>query len=238
MRAILLAAGLGTRLRPLTDQVPKCMIPIEGHPQIAYWFELLHMHGVTQTLVNTHYLSEQVEEYVKTARLPLEVTLVHEPELLGSAGTLMANRDFFEGYGDFVIGYADTLTDADLTAMRALHERMGKRITIGLFRTPTPSACGIAALDEEGVVLSFEEKPEQPKSDLGFAGVAIASPRLFDAIPDEIPCDLGSDVLAGLVGDMTGWELTGYYLRDIGTPESYEMAQEEIRNGELKVKVQ
>ena len=228
MRAIVLAAGLGTRMRPLTDRTPKCLLPIQGHPQLAYWFYLLHHYGVDHVLVNTHYLHEQVHSYVRSTKLPVEVTLVHEPVLLGSAGTLKTNRAFLENEDAFFIAYGDTLMDADLGALMIRHKSLGQPATIGLFHSPTPSACGIVELDGGGLVISFEEKPRVPKSDLAFAGIAVGSPALFDYIPDYVPCDMGSQVFGRMAGHMAGWELGDAYLRDIGTPDSYARAQEEV----------
>jgi mannose-1-phosphate guanylyltransferase len=228
MRAILLAAGLGTRLRPLTDTVPKCLLPIDGRPQLWYWLDLLRKHGVDRVLVNTHHLADDVAHYVRTEPLPVEVTLAHEPVLLGSAGTVRANRAFVAGEETFVIGYADTLIQADLSAMYRFHKALNVLATIGLFHAPVPSACGIAEVDARGIVTSFVEKPRAPKSDLAFAGIMMCSPAMIDLIPDRFPCDLGSEVLNRLVGSMGGWDMGGAYVRDIGTQESYALAQEEI----------
>lgn len=227
MEAYVLAAGLGTRLRPLTERVPKCLIPLGGRPLLAYWFELLAAHGVTRVLLNTHHLREQVEEFVRASPAPLEVTLTWEPKLLGSAGTLRANRAFVRRAREFFVVYADNLTNADLTALRDAHRCLGQAATLGLFETSVPSECGIVTLDADGRVTSFEEKPAWPRSNLAFAGIMVASPAIFDAIPDRVPCDLGGDVLGRLAGCIAGLELNGY-LRDIGTPESYEQAQAEL----------
>lgn len=227
MRAFVLAAGLGTRMRPLTDRVPKCLLPINGHPQLAYWFYLLRAHDVDEVLVNTHHLDEQVREYVQISTLPVKVSLFHEPVLLGSAGTLQANRRFVDDSDPFLVAYGDTLTDADLSALVSRHRSCGKVATIGLFETPTPSACGIVELDTDGTVLSFEEKPRFPKSNLAFAGIAACSHEIFDHIPATRPCDLGTDVFGHMAGKLAGWELGDAYLRDIGTPDSYKSAQQD-----------
>jgi mannose-1-phosphate guanylyltransferase len=229
MRAFVLAAGLGTRLRPLTEQIPKCLVPIGGRPLLAYWFDLFSAHGVDHLLLNTHHLHEQVVKFIESFRTPIQVTLVYEPTLLGSAGTLRANQAFVKDAREFFVVYADNLTNADLTALLQAHRRLGQVATLGLFRTPVPNECGIVVLDERGTIISFQEKPERPLSDLAFAGVMVASPEIFDVIPNQVPCDLGKDVFGRLVGRMSGWELNAY-LRDIGTPESYEQAQSEVKS--------
>jgi mannose-1-phosphate guanylyltransferase len=94
VKALLLAAGFGTRLRPLTDTTPKCLVPIAGKPLIKYWLEMLDQEGMP-ALVNTHYLSQQVEEYIRAQTFQSEIKVVHEEHLLGTGGTLLKNKDFF-----------------------------------------------------------------------------------------------------------------------------------------------
>lgn len=224
--AYVLAAGLGTRLRPLTDKIPKCLVPIHGRPLLRYWLDLLSQHGVQRVLVNSHHLHPQLVEFARQNTAAVDLHLVYEPVLLGSAGTLRENRGFVSDDEDFFVVYADNLSDVDLSAMYAAHSLGGKAVTLGLFRSRTPTQCGIVALNEQGTVIDFEEKPEHPQSDLAFGGVLVGSRGLMDAIPRRTPCDVGREVLPRLVGQMAGWEM-GSYLRDIGTPESYALAQEE-----------
>lgn len=224
MKAFILAAGEGSRLRPLTERVPKCLVPINGKPLLAYWMDLLARHGVDSVLINTHHLHAQVYEFFERRALPMKVEIAHEPVLLGSAGTLRANRAFAGGEEAFFIVYADNLTDADLTGLFAAHRRSNQVATIALFRAERPRECGIATLDASGVVTEFEEKPAHPESPWAFAGLAVASSGIFDFIPRELPCDLGRDVFRRLAGRMAGYELKSY-LRDIGTMDSYIQAQ-------------
>lgn len=223
LRAFVLAAGAGTRLRPLTDRMPKCLVPIRGRPLLGHWVDLLHAHGVTEVLVNSHHLAAQVIGFVEGGSLPLPVTVAHEPVLLGTGGTLRANRAFTGTDPEFIVGYGDTLTNADLTALVAAHRRRRPVATLGLFRTPVPAQCGIAEIDRSGTVVSFHEKPAEPRSDLAFAGILVASPELYDLIPERVPCDLARDVLQGLAGRMVGLELAAY-VRDVGTPDGYARA--------------
>ncbi len=230
MKAFLLAAGFGTRLRPITDTIPKCLVPIKGHPLLAWWLQLLQKHGVTEVLINTHYLPEPVRSFIKTynaKQTGLTVFEAYEPELLGSGGTIRANRDFVKGEKDFLICYADNLTDADLTSFRRLHEMRGSLLTMALFHTNVPEQCGIAELNAEGRIVEFVEKPKRPKTDLANAGMYIADGRIFDYLePDKTPLDFGKDVLPKLVGQMYGWNTEGYLI-DIGTMENYKRANEE-----------
>lgn len=227
MKAYLLAAGYGTRLRPITDTIPKCMVPVRGQPLLGWWFDLLCRHGVTEVMVNTHYLPEKVREYMEAynrRRTGLTAYEAYEPVLLGSGGTVWANREFVKGEKDFLICYADNLTDADLTAFRRCHESHDVLLTMALFRTNVPRQCGIAKLDGEGYIVDFAEKPENPISDLANAGMYVAGSRLFAYMDGDRPLlDFGRDVLPKLVGKMYGWEVEGYQI-DIGTPENYKRA--------------
>lgn len=230
MKAFLLAAGFGTRLRPITDTIPKCMVPIHGMPLLGWWFDLLRRHGVTDVLVNTHYLPEPVREFIRDyngQKTGLTAIETYESELLGSGGTIRANRDFVRDEKDFLICYADNLTNADLTSFRQFHEEHRAILTMALFRTNVPEQCGIAELDSDGHIVEFIEKPKHPKSNLANAGMYIADRRIFDHLdPDKTPLDFGKDVLPKLVSQMCGWNTEGYLI-DIGTLENYKRAEAE-----------
>ena len=229
MKAFLLAGGLGTRLRPLTNETPKCLLPINGKPLLQIWLEHLLKHGIKKVLVNTHWHHEKVEAFLEKWRSNhLRVVTFHEPELLGSAGTLLANKEWVEDGEPFLILYGDNLTNANLTDMFAFHSQHGLPFTLGVFKTETPSQCGIAEVDEDGLVVGFEEKPEHPKSDLAAAGVYMADQRIFKFFPEDVesirPLDLGFHVIPKLIGKMKTYFIQDF-LMDIGTPESYEKAQ-------------
>lgn len=230
MKAYLLAAGYGTRLRPITDSIPKCMVPICGEPLLGWWLALLRRHGVTEALVNTHYLPEPVRAFIREYNRQNTGLTVHEsyePKLLGSGGTIRANRDFVRGEDTFLICYADNLTDANLSAFRDFHAERAGTLTMALFHTNLPKQCGIAAMDAERRIVSFVEKPEYPQSDLANAGMYFANQRLFDFIDSvQTPLDFGRDVLPKLVGQMYGWPVEGYLI-DVGTMENYRKANEE-----------
>ena len=226
MKAFLLAAGIGTRLRPLTDQMPKCLIPIGDKPLLEIWFEQLEKLGITEVRVNTHHLAEQVAAFV-SARAPssLRISLFHEPVLLGSAGTIRANRDWLRNEPDFLIIYADNLADVNLADFVHFHRTRQAEFTMALFRAANPRECGIVVRDETGRVVEFQEKPAHPKSPWANAGLYMAGPTLFDAIPDRLGlCDFGFDVLPRLMGRMYAFPLAGFYC-DIGTVERLEYAR-------------
>lgn len=229
MKAFLLAAGYGTRLRPLTDSIPKCLVPIRGKPLLGWWFDLFRRHGVDAVLINTHYLAARVEDFAReygAVHPELHIQTVYEPELLGSGGTIGANREFIQGEDSFLICYADNLTDIDLTAMQYFHNKCSAPLTMALFHAPNPTQCGIARVDETGFITEFEEKPKYPAGDLANAGVYVARREILDLFPDKLPLDIGFDILPQLIGKMCGWPVEGFLL-DIGTHANYRRAQEE-----------
>lgn len=226
MKAFLLVAGEGTRLRPLTWNVPKCLVPILGRPLLHYWFKLCQCYGIDSVLLNLHHLPEKVEEFLKTNNYGLQVRMTFEPELLGSAGTIRANWDFVEKEESFFIFYGDNLTNVRLDLMREFHQGHRGLLTMGLFQSSVPKECGIVQLAPDGLVLEFVEKPEEPRSNLANAGIFLARAGILDFIPDGKGVDLGYHVLPVLVGKMYGWLVQGY-LRDIGSAKSYEQAQQE-----------
>jgi mannose-1-phosphate guanylyltransferase len=226
--ALLLAGGLGTRLRPLTDKIPKCLVPIAGRPLLSIWVEHLVQAGITEARINTHALAEVVRGYIEQVNIDGLFHLVesYEPVLLGSAGTVTANADLANTSDHVIIIYADNLTDIDLRPLIAFHRSHGDPLTMVLFRAPNPHACGIAELDEKGRVVSFVEKPERPVSNLANAGVYLLTAAGYREIAALKAFDLGFDVLPRFVGRMRGWVWGGYYL-DIGTREVLERASRE-----------
>jgi mannose-1-phosphate guanylyltransferase len=223
-KAFLLAAGLGTRLRPLTDKTPKCLVPVGGKPLLHWWLTVCERLGVREVLLNTHHLAGQVNDFVKARRNECVVTLFHEPELLGSAGTLSHNKGFVKNEEDFWIFYADTLIGGDLGALARLHRSTRADLTLGLFKSPDPRSGGVVELGENGKILSFEEKPVRPKSDLVAAGAYLGGPALLAALPADRG-DLSRDAYPKLMGNARGAVLDPVI--DLGTPESYARAQKE-----------
>ena len=232
MRALLLAAGLGTRLRPLTDQVPKCLVTIGGRPLLAYWLDaLLADRRVDRVLINTHYLPEQVREFVARSRWAGRIDLVHETELLGTGGTILANRSYFGG-GPLFVAHADNLTDASLAALLDAHFAAGPDIlaTLLAFRTQTPSTCGILELDGASRVVGFHEKVANPPGNLASGAVYMFAPSVVDRIAARGHrfVDLSTEIIPGLLGQMLAIEHKGFFM-DIGTPEALEQARRSFR---------
>ena len=232
MKAFLLAAGLGTRLRPITNTIPKCMVPICGRPLLFWWFQLFEKYGINEVLVNTHYLSQIVREYIQLYmenNKKLRIIEFYETNLLGSAGTVRANFNFIEDEEDFFVCYADNLTDINLCEMLLYHKKNNSRLTVALFHTNKPEQCGIATLNENNLIIDFEEKPIMPKSNLANAGVYIVQNKIVPRLPEREILDFGKDILPTFIGKMYGWK-TDNYLLDIGTLDNYKKAQKEWEN--------
>ena len=226
MRAILLAAGFGTRLRSLTSTMPKCLVPIKGKPLLGIWLERLTKAGMGPFLVNTHYLAEQVVAFIEASPYRGQVTLVHEHELLGTAGTLIANLDFLKG-GDGMLIHADNYCLADFRAFVQAHRQRpaGCVMTMMIFRTETPSSCGIVELNDRGVVTGFHEKVANPPGNLANGAVYILSAELLEILGKELHGvkDFSTEVLHRFVGQIYTYETLEPFM-DVGTPESYARA--------------
>lgn len=224
MKAFILAAGSGTRLRPLTETLPKCLLPIQGVPLLQIWLEICQHAGIGEVLVNVHSLADKIREFAAGQQSGVRMRIAEETELLGSAGTLAENRNFVAGEEVFFVLYGDVLTNTDLAKMLAFHREKKVPATIGIHQVADPTQCGIVTTDEAGVVQSFVEKPENPVSNWAFSGVMVSSPEIFAYVPAQRPADIGFHLLPKLVGKMAAYRITGYLL-DIGTLNSYAAAQ-------------
>jgi len=226
MKAFLLAAGVGSRLRPLTDTIPKCMVPIDGQPMLDIWLDAFDRAGVDEVLVNLHYLPDVVRNHLQARTGTPAVRTFFEPELLGSAGTLSANRAWVDADEMFLACYADNLTDFDLSSLVKAHREHGAIATLTVFHSERPSSGGVVELDTAGTVVSFQEKPANPVSDLVNAGMYAFRPSVLDELGGPPPCDIGYNLLPRLVGRAKALPVEGYFT-DIGTIDAYERAQRE-----------
>ncbi|HEX6519254.1 MAG TPA: nucleotidyltransferase family protein [Streptosporangiaceae bacterium] len=226
MKAFLLAAGIGSRLRPITDITPKCMLDIDGKPLLDIWFDSFAKAGVDEVLVNLHHLPDVVRDHVVARTGPPVIRMTYEPELLGSAGTLLANRRWVAGDEFFLACNADNLTDFDLRTLIDAHSAHGGIATLTLFHSPNPSSGGVVEVDGSGQVVGFAEKPSHPVSDLTNAGIYAFRPEVLDELNWPGPCDIGYDLLPRLVGRARAVLIEGYF-RDIGTPDAYRLARQE-----------
>ena len=222
MRVILLAAGLGTRLRPLTDQRPKCLMPVGGRPLLEIWLKRLTNAGFGPFLVNTHHLKDQVFDFVKNSEFRSQVELVEEPQLLGTAGTVRANLDFFQE-SDGMLLHADNYCLADLDQFQRAHENRtsGCVMTMMTFHTQTPSSCGVAEIDSDGVVTGFYEKVTNPPTSIANGAIYILARELLSEFPDV--SDMSTEVLPRYIGSIQTPHISETLI-DIGTPEAYAQA--------------
>jgi mannose-1-phosphate guanylyltransferase len=229
LKAFLLAAGEGRRLRPITESIPKCLVPIQGVPLLGIWLRLLELQGVTNVLVNLHHHHDRVAAFLSSWRSSLRIDSVHEPKLLGSAGTVLTNRAFVKGEQDFLIVYADVLAAVDVQKLLAFHRQQSVPLTLAVTPTDKPREKGTVVVSPEGRVLAFEEKAAQPRSNLANAGIYAATQELFNYCPSSLPpdavLDFGFDVLPRMVPHLAAYSTTEFVM-DIGTPAAYGQAQE------------
>lgn len=229
LRALLLAAGMGTRLRPITLHTPKCLVPIGGIPLLGRWFRRLEKDGCEAVLVNTHYLTEQVKTYIQGWNSPtMAIQSVHEPELLGTAGTLLANQSFFKDATGLLI-HADNAMAESLRPFLAAHNKRqtGCLLTMLTFKTETPRSCGIVEIDSQNVLQGFHEKVMNPPGDRANGALYAFEQPLLDHLNRMSPCpsDFSNDVIPMLIGRIQTWNTNQPYL-DIGTPEALALAQQ------------
>lgn len=229
--AVLLAAGRGSRLAPLTDSLPKCLAPVMGRPMLDFWLESCARAGMKPLIVNTHYLANQVERFIECSPWRQLITLVRETSLLGTGGTLLALRNLLDK-GTFLVAHADNLSFFDMDAFFQTHLRRPRNclITAMLFYTSTPHSCGIVELDRQGIVRAFHEKISNPPGNLANGAVYLMEPEIFPLLErsDRAQPDISLDLLTKCVGRIATFLNVDYH-RDIGTPESYTVAQSEMR---------
>lgn len=229
-KALLLAAGLGTRLKPITDKIQKCLVPIDGKPLIEYWLNALSKAGVKEFLINTHYFADQMNEYVENSKFKNAITLVYEEELLLTGGTILANREFFNNE-PFLVAHADNLCLCDFNAFFEAHANrpIGCEITMMTFETDVPQSCGIVDLNEEGVVIGFYEKVQNPPSNLANGAVYIFEPTVIEYMASfhKKAVDISTEVLPHYLDKIYTFQNSVYH-RDIGTIVSYKQAQLDI----------
>ena len=228
-KALLLAAGLGTRLSPLTDIWPKCLMPIKNRPLLEYWLGILHKVDIDNVLVNTHYYSEYVVDFLQQSQFKDWVHSVYEERLLGTAGTLRENADFFQNY-TVMLAHADNWTCCDFSNFLSYHHNQRPKdtvITMMTFNSPDPSSCGIVELDKNGVVIGFHEKVDNPPGRLANAAVYLIEPEVIEWIKNNPNIsDFSTEVITQFIGKIATWENKNIH-RDIGTFKTLKEAQQD-----------
>jgi NDP-sugar pyrophosphorylase family protein len=237
MKAMVLAAGRGARLRPLTDHCPKPMIPLGGKPLLEHVIALLAKHGFDQIALNLNHLPELIRAHFGDGSAwGVQLNYSHEEELLGTAGAVRQMAGFLDE--PFLVYYGDNLTNVDLGEFWQAHRCQGEVASMGLHREDDPCHSGIVRLDGRSRIVQFLEKPrpEQVFPDYQInCGIYALEPRIFDWIPLQGPCDFGADVFPRLLA--AGQPLYGHPLRGrllaSDTPERYARAQAQIASGDF-----
>lgn len=227
IKALLLAAGFGTRLKPLTDIWPKCLMPIRKRPLLEYWLGVLQSSGVDDVLVNTHYLSKYVEEFLSQPHFSRWVKSAYEVNLLGTAGTIRNNIDFFKD-STMLLVHADNWTCCNFSNF--LHYHHSKRpegtvITMMTFTCPNPSECGVVELNDNDIVIGFHEKVNNPPGELANAAVYLIEPEVINwIVSNPKVTDFSTEVLPQFIGKIATWKNENIH-RDIGTVKMLREAQ-------------
>jgi NDP-sugar pyrophosphorylase family protein len=237
---MVLAAGLGTRLRPLTETLPKPLLPVAGRPLLEWNLLLLKRHGITEVIINLHHLGEQIVRTLGDgARLGLRLAYSHEPTLQGTGGGIKQAAPFMKD-GPFLVLNGDTLSECDLTTLIAAHRASGALATLAVRDDPEATTWGPVTLNAHGRILQINGKPPlaEPRAALPacmFAGIHVVEQAVLDAIP----AGPGSiiDVYCRLLRQrrpLHGYRMSGYW-SDIGDPERYAQAQQDVAEGRLRL---
>ena len=236
MRAMVLAAGMGERMRPLTDWLAKPLLPVANCPVMGYVLRHLGRHGFTEVVANVHYRPEEiVDHFGAGSEYGVDLSFSYEEELLGSAGGVSRCREFL-GDETFLVTGADDVTTMDLTALLAAHRRAGALASIGLVEVEQTSEYGIVVTDEAGRIERFVEKPKgKAPSRTANTQIYLFEPKIFDFIPPDQAYDFGFNAFPAMVEagvPFYGFQLPGYW-RDIGNVGSYLEAQVDVLEGRL-----
>jgi len=240
-KAMIMAAGLGTRLHPLTGRTAKPMVPILNRPVMEHMLRLLHRHGVREVVANLHYHPERVREYFGDGSgFGVDLRYNVERELLGTAGGVGAFRSYL-GEETFVVVSGDGLTDIDLTAFVAAHRASGGVVTMAVKRVVDPSLYGVVVHDDDGRIMGFQEKPApgEALSDLCNCGIYAFEPAIFDDVPEGAVVDWAKDVFPVLLArgtPMFAWPLETYW-NDVGNIEQYRLSNFDALLGRVRLEV-
>jgi mannose-1-phosphate guanylyltransferase len=239
MKAMLLAAGLGTRLRPLTYELPKPMVPILGRPVMEHILRLLARHGFDEVVANLHYFPDLIRNrFGDGSDYGMRLAYSYEPELMGTAGGVRNVRDHFGGQ-TFLIISGDALTDVDLTKLWEAHKRKGGIATLALKGVDDPSQLGVVIVNEDGRIQGFQEKPDPAEalSNLGNCGIYVFEPQIFDYFPEREFVDWAMDVFPRLLEEdvsFYGHEIEEYW-NDVGSLEEYRQGNFDALEGKVRV---
>ena len=236
MKGLILAAGFGTRLGKLTEGTPKALIRVGNKPILDHSIRKLIDVGITEIMINTHFLAEQVEYFFSTKDYPAKITRVFEPELLGTAGTIKANLDFF-GTSDFLVMHADNYFTSGLGSLVDAHTNRSANteMTMATFSTKSPELCGTVITDSAGIVVDFFEKSKDSTSLKANSAIYIfsqlAKERILNLTKDEN--DISLNLIPKMLGRIQSHHLQGDFI-DIGTPSGLQAANISCLNNQAE----
>lgn len=236
---MILAAGFGTRLRPLTDTLPKPLLPVSGRPLIVWNLLLLRRHGVTDVIINLHHLGHLIEQALGDgSQFGMKLAYSREPVILGTGGGLKQAEPFFGGEPFFVLN-GDTLFEMDLSDMAAAHRRQGALATMAVRSDPDPDRWGAVEVDAARRVVRISGRGRSAEGRTEkrmFAGVHLMHPRLLADVPAGRESSIIEAYVRAIQGGeaVAGCELSGYW-SDIGTPERYAQAQQDAESGKINL---
>src|SRR5580704_13007891 len=235
MRAMVLAAGLGTRLRPLTYEITKPMVPVLDRPVMEHILDLLARHSFDSVIANLHYFPESIREYFGE-----RISYRFEEELLGTAGGVRACAEFF-GDEPFLVISGDALTDIDLTALAERHRESGGIATLAVKQVADTQEYGVVLHDHQGRITGFQEKPapDEALSDLGNCGIYVFDPTIFDYFPERPFADWAQDVFPALLEHDVPFHIHEIhdYWNDVGSLGELRPGTFDALRGELRLQV-
>lgn len=229
MKAMLLAAGYGSRLGHITSKKPKCLVEVGGEPMLGHWLKKLYLLGVTQFFINAHYMSEQVDEFVSQHPLREKIKILHEDKLLGTAGSLAKYRNLFDET-TFIVHVDNYCHDNLEGLVNAFYKRPAEALlSLLVFKSSSPSTCGVVTINNHGMMSGFYEKQKNPPSDIASGAVFLCSNEFFNFY-DEIfdrQTDFSAEIMPMMRNKANCYHTEAFFL-DIGTPKNLLLAQQFI----------
>jgi mannose-1-phosphate guanylyltransferase len=220
MRAILLSAGIGKRLRPITKKIPKCLVKVKKKPIIDIWIdELVEKNKIKSILINTHYLSQKVYSHVKKNKYKKKIKLIYEDQLYGTAGTLINNLDFFKNEEGLLI-HCDNYCEEGLKNFIKSFKAMPKNCLMSMltFRTKKPEKCGIVKINKKNIVVKFQEKKRTNLGNLANGAIYILSKKLIKILKNKNKTvdNFSTQIIPKMINKIYTYETKAFFI-DIGT---------------------
>ncbi len=223
MKALLLCAGFGTRLLPYTKTTPKCLMPVNKKPLLQIWLEQLNSFGIGPYLINGHHLSEKLKAFIDNSEFSDQINYVYEEKLLGTAGTLIKNLNYFDNQ-DGIFAHADNYCIADFKEFMEAHYKRPKKclVTMMTFRPDDFSKCGMLKLDSNNIMIDYIEKPHETNYKIANGAIYILSKEFLKILEKEylFAVDFSNDIIPNFKKYIYTFE-NKKILIDIGTEENY-----------------